>query len=218
VTLFADRREAGRLLGEALAAGVGPDVGGSVVVLAIPRGGVVVGEAVARALGAPLDVVIPRKVGAPGNPELGVGAIAPGVRVLDERMISALHVPPEYLEREIAAQEAEIERRQRAYRAGRPPLDVTGRVAVVVDDGIATGGTAAAALRWARSAGAARVVLAVPVAPPQSLRRLRGDADDVVVLATPDPFLAVGEWYRRFGQTGDDEVVETLARVRGDAA
>ncbi len=212
--IFADRAEAGERLAEALAELAGSDV----VVLAIPRGGVIVGEAVARALGARLDVVVPRKVGAPGNPELGIGAIAPGVRVLDERMIEVLRVSPGYLEREIAAQEREIERRQRLYRAGRPPLEVRGRTTVVVDDGIATGGTAAAALRWARSRGAEVVVLAVPVAPVQSLIRLRAEADRIVVLDTPEPFLAVGEWYRRFDQTTDDEVIAALARVHGDAA
>jgi putative phosphoribosyl transferase len=214
VTLFADRAEAGERLAEVLAA----RVSGDVVVLAIPRGGVIVGEIVARSLGAPLDVVIPRKIGAPGNPELGIGAIAPGVRVLDDRMIEILHVSPAYLEREIESQEREIERRQAAYRAGRPPLDVGDKVAVVVDDGIATGGTAAAALRWARSRGAARVVLAVPVAPAASIARLQADADEIVVLATPEPFLAVGEWYRRFDQTSDGEVVEALGHVPGDAA
>ncbi len=213
MTVFTDRAEAGARLAEALAEFAGSDV----VILSIPRGGVLVGEVVARALGAPLDVVVPRKIGAPGNPELGIGAVAPGVRVLDERTIVALHVAPAYLDREIEAQEQEIERRQHAYRAGRPPLDVAGRIAIVVDDGIATGGTAAAALRWARSRGAAEVVLAVPVAPSQSLARLRDEADRIVVLATPSPFLAVGEWYRRFDQTTDDEVVAALARVRGDA-
>jgi putative phosphoribosyl transferase len=212
--IFADRAEAGERLAEALVALAGPDI----VILAIPRGGVIVGEAVARALGAPLDVVIPRKIGAPGNPELGIGAVAPGVRVLDERMIQALGVPGEYLEREIRAQEREIDRRQQAYRAGRPPIDVRGKVAVVVDDGIATGGTAAAALRWARSQGAESVVLAVPVAPFASLERLRPEADRTIVLATPEPFLAVGEWYVHFDQTTDGEVVAALARAHGDAA
>jgi putative phosphoribosyl transferase len=214
MTLFADRAEAGERLAEALTGLTGRDV----VVLAIPRGGVIVGEAVARVLGAPLDVVVPRKIGAPGNPELGIGAVAPGVRVLDERMVLALHVPAAYIDREIEVQEREIERRQLAYRAGRPPLDVRDATAVVVDDGIATGGTAAAALRWARSRGAAEVVLAVPVAPVPSLIRLRDEADRIVVLATPEPFLAVGEWYRRFDQTTDDEVIAALARAHGDAA
>ena len=210
MTLFADRTEAGEELARALDEYAGVDA----AILAIPRGGVIVGEAVARALGAPLDVVVPRKIGAPGNPELGVGAIAPGVAVLDEEMIGALRVSREYLVAEIAAQEREIARRQHAYRAGRPPIDLTGRVAIVVDDGIATGGTAAAALRWAR-ARAASIVLAVPVAPAPSLARLRPEADRIVVLATPEPFFAVGEWYRRFEQTSDAEVVEALARIAG---
>lgn len=207
--MFADRVDAGERLALALADFAGPDA----VVLAIPRGGVIVGEVVARALHAPLDVVIPRKIGAPMNPELGLGAIAPGVRVLDRRMLEALRVSDEYLEREIEDQESEIERRQRAYREGRSPVDVRGKVAIVVDDGVATGGTAAAALRWARAQDAGRVVLAVPVAPGASLARLSQEADEVVVLAAPDPFYAVGEWYRRFDQTSDEEVVAALARA-----
>jgi putative phosphoribosyl transferase len=205
--IFEDRREAGRALATALHEHAGTDC----VVLAIPRGGVIVGEVVARTLGAPLDVVIPRKIGAPGNPELGIGAVAPGVTVLDPRMVRMLDVSDEYLERETTAQEHEIERRQRAYRGRRPPATIDGKVAIVVDDGIATGGTAVAALRWARRQGARRVVLAVPVAPRQALGRLREEADEIVVLATPEPFLAVGEWYRRFDQTGDEEVVSALA-------
>jgi predicted phosphoribosyltransferase len=207
--IFADRVEAGERLAVALARYKGADA----VVLAIPRGGVIVGEAVARALGLPLDVVVPRKIGAPGNPELGLGAIAPGVRVLDEWLIERLGVTEEYLEREIEAEEREIERRERVYRAGRPPVDVAGKVAIVVDDGVATGGTAIAALRWARAQGAARVVLAVPVAPPGSVPRLAREADEVVVLETPEPFFAVGEWYRRFDQTTDEEVIAALARA-----
>jgi putative phosphoribosyl transferase len=205
---FADRTEAGRLLASELERFAGSDV----VVLAIPRGGVVVADEVARSLGAPLDVVIPRKVGAPGNPELGLGAVAPGVEVLDERLIRTLDVGEAYLRDEIASQQREIERRAEAYRRGRPPVDVAGRVAVVVDDGVATGGTAIAALRWARRAGAARVVLAVPVAPREALDRLRAEADEVVVLAAPEPFYAVGQWYDRFGQVEDDEVVRILSR------
>ena len=212
--IFANRVEAGERLGDALR----PLAGSNAVVLAIPRGGVIVGEAAARALGAALDVVVPRKIGAPGNPELAIGAVAPGIRVLDRRMVVGLGVSDAYLDREISAQEAEIERRQRAYRQGRPPRPVEGRVAIVVDDGVATGSTAVAALRWAREQGADRVVLAVPVAPPQSLDRLRAEADDVVVLETPSPFFAVGEWYRDFDQTSDRQVVEALARSAGTRA
>lgn len=212
--IFADRIDAG----ERLAKGLAHLAGSECVVLAIPRGGVIVGEVIARELGAPLDVVVPRKIGAPGNPELAIGAVAPGIRVLDPRMVGALGVTDRYLDREIAEQEAEIERRQRAYRGGRPPQPVKGRVAIVVDDGVATGSTAVAALRWARARGAERVVLAVPVAPPQSLERLRAEADEVVVLETPQPFLAVGEWYRDFDQTTDEEVVSALARSAGSRA
>lgn len=209
--IFADRLEAGEQLAKALEHLAGSDC----VVLAIPRGGVIVGEVVARALGAPLDVVVPRKVGAPGNPELAIGAVAPGIRVLDPRMVAAFRVSDGYLEREIANQEAEIERRQHAYREGRPPQRVADRIAIVVDDGVATGSTAVAALRWARAQGAARVVLAVPVAPPQALERLRHEADELVVLETPEPFFAVGEWYRNFEQTSDAQVVSALARSAG---
>lgn len=212
--IFADRIDAGERLAKALS----HLAGSRCVVLSIPRGGVIVGEVVARELGAPLDVVVPRKIGAPGNPELAIGAVAPGIRVLDPRMVAALGVTDRYLEREITDQEAEIERRQHAYRGGRPPQPVEGGVAVVVDDGVATGSTAVAALRWARARGAERVVLAVPVAPPQSLERLHAEADEVVVLETPQPFLAVGEWYRDFDQTTDEQVVSALARSAGTRA
>ena len=204
--IFADRLEAGERLADALS----PLAGSDAVVLAIPRGGVVVGRVVADRLGVQLDVVIPRKVGAPGNPELGLGAVAPGVRVLDDRLVSELRVTPEYLEREIESQEREIARREAAYREGRPPIEVEGKIAIVVDDGVATGGTAMAACRWARRARAARVILAVPVAPRQARAMLEREADQFVVLATPDPFFAVGQWYRDFDQVSDKEVVALL--------
>jgi putative phosphoribosyl transferase len=204
--MFADRVDAGRRLADALGHLEGEDV----VVLGVPRGGVEVAAEVARSRGWPLDIVIPRKVGAPTNPELGLGAVAPGVRVLDERMIRQLGVSDEYLEREIADQEAEIRRRTEAYRGDRPPVEVAEKVAVVVDDGVATGGTSAAALRWAREQGASRVVLAVPVAPREAVARLSKEADEVVCLATPDPFFAVGQWYEAFPQTSDREVVALL--------
>ncbi len=185
-------------------------VDGPAVVLAVPRGGVEVAAPVARALGAPLDVVVPKKVGAPGNPELGLGAVAPGVRVLDQRLIEGLGVSEAYLEAEISREEAEVARRTDAYRAGRPPVDVSGRVAVIVDDGVATGGTALAAIAWAKAAGASRVVFAAPVAPPEAVKRLAADCDTVVVLHSPRAFFAVGEWYERFGQVSDDEVKDAL--------
>jgi putative phosphoribosyl transferase len=204
--MFEDRFEAGRRLADALSHLEGEPV----VVLGVPRGGVEVAAEVAKAHGWPLDIVIPRKVGAPFNPELGLGAIAPGVRVLDERMIRSLDVSEEYLEAEIASQEEEIRRRTAAYRRERPAASLQGKVAVVADDGVATGGTAAAALRWARAQGAKRVVLAIPVAPREAVARLSKEADEVVCLATPEPFFAVGQWYQRFHQTSDHEVVEML--------
>jgi predicted phosphoribosyltransferase len=205
--MFADRADAGRRLAEALRHLHGEDV----VILGVARGGIEVAAEVAEQREWPLDIVIPRKVGAPFNPELGIGAIAPGVRVLDEDMLRALRVTEEYVEEEIARQEEEIARRAEAYRGGRPPVPLRGRTAVIVDDGLATGGTAVAAVRWARREGAARVVLAVPVAPREAVTRLSKEADEVVALATPEPFAAVGQWYDRFTQTSDLRVVELLA-------
>jgi putative phosphoribosyl transferase len=210
--LFADRTEAGAKLGERLAEDLGADA--EPVVLGIPRGGVVVAAEVADRLDAPLDVVVPRKIGAPFNPELGLGAVAPGVQVLDEYLIRELGVTREYLDREIAAQEREIARREEAYRGGRPPVEVRDRTAVVVDDGVATGGTAVAAVRWAKAQDAGEVVLAVPVAPPQARGMLEREADRFVALATPEPFHAVGQWYRDFDQVSDEEVVAILSRTR----
>jgi len=209
--LFADRTEAGRKLGERLADDLGKDA--AAVVLGIARGGVVVAAEVADCLGAPLDIVVPRKVGAPFNPELGLGAVAPGVQVLDEYLIRELGVTREYLDAEIAAQEREIARREEAYRGGRPPVEVRDRVAIVVDDGVATGGTAVAAVRWTKAQGAKEVVLAVPVAPPQAEALLEREADRFVALVTPEPFHAVGQWYRDFDQVSDEGVVAILGRA-----
>lgn len=181
------------------------------VVLGIPRGGVEIAAVLAEALHAELDVVIPRKVGAPGNPELGLGAIAEGVQVLDDHLLKVLGVDEDYLRQEIEAQEEEIRRRSTAYRNNRPAPHLGGKIAVVVDDGVATGGTAVAALRWARAEGAAKVMLAVPVAPKEAVKRLRREADQVYVLATPEPFYAVGQWYDDFPQVSDERVVELLA-------
>jgi putative phosphoribosyl transferase len=208
---YADRRDAG----ERLAPAVVEVVQGPAVVLGIPRGGVLVAVPVARALDAPLDVVVPKKLGAPGNPELGIGAVAPGVRVLDEWLITRLGVSADYLESEIEREEEEMARRTARYRGGRPPVDLGGRTAVVVDDGVATGGTALAALAWVRSQAAGRVVFAAPVGPPQILDRLRGACDQVVLLRAPEAFFAVGEWYERFDQVTDEEVTEALAAASG---
>jgi putative phosphoribosyl transferase len=208
--VFRDREEAGRALAAALHGRVDR---AHALILAIPRGGAIVAAPVARALDAPLDVVIPHKLGAPDNPELAIGAVAPGVRVLDEGITRALHVPDDYIEDEVAAQEAEIERRTARYRDDRPGPAFEGVTAVVVDDGVATGATAIAALRWARARGAERVVFAAPVGPVSALRVLAEECDDVVILETPRSFRAVGEWYDRFDQVTDEQV---LAVLRGD--
>ncbi len=209
--MFTNRIEAGKRMAEALDHLSGEDV----VVLGVPRGGVEVAAEVAAQKGWPLDIVIPKKVGAPFNPELGLGAIAPGVRVLDERMLETLGVSEEYLEKEIRKQEDEIRRRTEAYRRDRRPLEIAGKTAVVVDDGIATGGTAVAAVRWAKEQRAKRVVLAVPVAPREAVAKLSKEADEVVCLATPEPFFAVGQWYADFPQIDDEQVIELLDRVAG---
>jgi predicted phosphoribosyltransferase len=206
---FADRHDAGVRLAAALV----DAVTGPAVVLGIPRGGVLVAAPVARALAAPLDVVVPKKVGAPFNPELGLGAVAPGVRVLDLELIARLGVSEAYLDREIEREEAEIERRTAAYRVGRPPLDLQGKTAVVVDDGVATGGTAVAAARWARAQRAPTVVFAAPVGPPETAARLGPACDRVILLLSPRSFSAVGEWYDRFDQVTDDEVRAALSAV-----
>jgi putative phosphoribosyl transferase len=212
-TLFEDRRDAGRRLAHALDRYRDTDP----VVLALPRGGVPVGFEVAKALAAPLDVLIVRKIGAPGHPELGIGAVIDGSEphlVLNDEIVRQVRPSAAYIEEEKRRQLAEIERRRRRYLGDRSAIPVENRTAIVVDDGIATGGTVKAALRGVAGLRPARLVLAVPVAPADSLAELSGDCDDVVCLATPEPFYAVGSHYRDFMQTEDDEVVRLLAEGR----
>jgi len=204
---FADRVEAGRVLGERVASlGLGDPV-----VLALPRGGVPVAGEVARALDAPFDVYVARKIGAPGRPELGVGALAEGGEpVFDEALLDALGLQPGDLAATVAREREELRRRVAAYRGDRELEQVKGRDVVVVDDGLATGGTARAALKALRGLSPRRLVLAVPVAPPDTLRALRSLADDMVAVLTPAHFGAVGAWYRRFEQLDDAEVLAAL--------
>jgi putative phosphoribosyl transferase len=212
---FADRAAAGR----SLAARLLHLRDEQVVVLGLPRGGVPVAFEVAQALGAPLDVILVRKIGVPFQPELAMGAIGEnGVRVLNDEVVRLARVSTVEFERADAQERAELDRRAVRFRGGRPPLQLQGRTAVIVDDGIATGSTARAACAVARAHGAARVVLAVPVAPPDWTTRLAGAADEYVALANPEPFIAVGQFYDRFTQTTDDEVVSLLAAAEGGAA
>lgn len=227
--VFANRGAAGRELAarivelDAQRHGVqGPDAlppildgSASPVVLALPRGGVPVGFEVAAALHAPLDVLLARKIGAPGNPELGMGAIAEGgVRVLSEDVLRGLLVSQEELEHSSGTAEAEMRRRVRLYRGERPPVPLEGRTAIVVDDGLATGGTARAAIRAARRRGATRVLLAVPVGARSTVEALSLEADEVICLLEPEPMWAIGMWYRDFSQVPDNEVLTLLADAR----
>ena len=215
--LFRDRRDAGRQLAAAL--GLYRD--SHPLVLALPRGGVPVGFEVTKTLGAPLDVLLVRKIGAPGQEELGLGAIVDGhdpQLVLNEEIIRVVAPPPGYIEAEVRRQLAEIERRRQHYAGDRPPIPVDRRVVIVVDDGIATGGTVKAALRRVARLHPARLVLAVPVAPADTLRQLAADCDDIVCLAKPEPFYAVGPHYQDFRQTTDEEVVRLLAKAQQRSA
>ncbi|WP_111721452.1 phosphoribosyltransferase [Homoserinimonas sp. OAct 916] len=204
--LFRDRTDAGRKL----AARLEDLAAEKPIILALPRGGVPVAGEVALALDAPLDVIVVRKLGAPFNEEFAMGAIGDGVEVLHDETIRSLNVTPAQLEKVRARERAELDRRLARFRAGRPPLDLQGRTAVVVDDGIATGATAMAACAVARALGAARVVLAVPVAPPDFDP---GDqVDEFICLERPPHFMAIGQWYTDFTQTTDDEVLRWLEK------
>ncbi len=207
--LFRDRREAGRLLAEQLIGYRKRDP----VVLALPRGGVPVAFEIATALDAPLDVLLVRKIGVPSEPELALGAVVDGATpdlVIDEQLMAALDIPQSYVESESKKQLAEIERRRRVYLGDRKPLDIKGRTAIVVDDGIATGNTMRVALRALARRAPGAVVLAVPVAPPAAIDLLRPEVTDIVCLDTPSDFLAIGQFYEDFTQLRDDTVVQLL--------
>jgi putative phosphoribosyl transferase len=208
---FADRTDAGRQLAERLT-GLPAD---RVVVLGLPRGGVPVAAEVAAAIGAPLDVIIVRKLGVPFSPELGMGAIGEaGARVISADVVAGARVTEQELAQVEERERVELDRRARRFRGTVPPLPLDGKIAVVVDDGIATGSTARAACQIARARGAARIVLAVPVAPTRFTDRIGPDADEFVCLRTPVPFYSIGQFYADFRPTSDSEVIACLARAR----
>ncbi|MGH7579896.1 MAG: phosphoribosyltransferase [Gemmatimonadales bacterium] len=211
--VYLDRAEAGEVLAGALAAYANrPDV----ILLALPRGGVPVAYQVARALRAPLDVFLVRKLGVPGQEELAMGAVASGgVRVLNEQVVRHLRIPESVIASVAAWELEEVRRRERAYRGDRPAPAVRGMTVILVDDGLATGSTMLAAVRALRLQEPARIVVAVPVAAPDTCELLRAEADEVVCTVTPEPFHAVGLWYEDFSQTTDEEVRELLGRSTG---
>lgn len=208
--LFQDRFEAGRVLASRL-----QDLRDrtDIVVLALPRGGVPVGYEVAIALHAPLDVFVVRKLGAPGQEELAMGALGSGgVTVLNRRVVQALGLTQSEIDTAVQREERELERREREYRDGRPPLDVNGRTALLVDDGLATGSSMRVAVTSLLEKSPTEIVVAVPVASPETYSEFEGEVDRLVCISTPEPFLAVGQWYRDFSQTTDEQVRELLRR------
>jgi len=210
---FENRREAGALLAAHLDQYARRN---DVIVLALPRGGVPVAHEVATALAAPLDIFLVRKLGLPGHPELAMGAIASGgIRVMNEDVMRWAHVPASAVDAVVRIEQAELERREQDYRTGRPLVALAGRIVILVDDGLATGSTMRAAVEAVRALGPARVVVAVPVGAPAACIQMASIADDLVCARSPEPFSAVGQWYRDFSQTTDAEVralLETQAR------
>jgi putative phosphoribosyl transferase len=209
--LFYDRTDAGRRLAKLLKR----RIQGPCIVLAIPRGGVVVGYEVAKELGCPLDVVISRKVGAPAQPELAVGAVAEdGVVFVDEEIAGLVGVSRDYVEWRAGEELREVRRRAEEYRGGREMPDLSGKTVILVDDGLATGLTMMAAIHMARNKGAEKVVVAVPVSPPETVAKLRRHADEVICLETPTNFYAIGQFYERFDQLTDEETNSILRKSR----
>jgi len=208
---FANRTEAGCLLAEKLVKYAGRD---DVIVLGLPRGGVPVANEVAKRLGAPLDVFIVRKLGVPGFEELAAGAIASGgVRVLNEDVMRAIPHADEAIETVTARETAELERREHEYRYGRPAPELRDRTVILIDDGLATGATMRAAVKALRQSGAAKIVVAVPVGPPDTCREIEKEADETICLSTPEFFQAVGQYYEDFSQTSDEDVRTLLNRA-----
>jgi len=209
--LFRDRTEGSQLLAQKLTAYRNQP---EVLVLGLPRGGVPVAFEVAKALNAPLDVFLVRKLGVPGHEELAMGAIASGgVRVLNSEVVQGLNLSSEAIDKVAAKEQQELERRERAYRGNRPPLDVRDRTVIIVDDGLATGATMRAAAVALRQQQPGRIVIGVPVSAPETCNQFRAEVDEIVCAVTPQPFYAVGLWYENFSQTTDEEVRDLLERA-----
>lgn len=209
--MFKDRVSAGKQLAVALDKFRSENL----LVVGIPRGGVVVAIEVAKALGAGLDLIIPRKIGAPGNQELAIGAVAgEGQVIINPELVAALNVPQDYIDRQEKREVEEIQRRRRLYLGNEAASDVAGKTVLLVDDGLATGYTALAGIRALRMRGPEKIVLAVPVAPKETLMKMRPEADEIVCLSVPEPFFAVGQFYEAFGQVSDGEVVAALEDFR----
>jgi putative phosphoribosyl transferase len=212
VKRFKNRMHAGELLAKRLGMYAGRS---NVIVLALPRGGVPVGFAVAKALQVPLDVMVVRKLGIPGHEEFAMGAIASGGEyVLNHDLVQKIGVPAQMIEATTRRELAELERREAVYRAGRPPLQLRGCSVILVDDGLATGATMQVAVKAVRNAEPARIIVAVPVGAPETCSEMKKEADEVICYCTPDPFHAVGLWYEDFSQTTDEEVMKLLEQAR----
>ncbi len=209
--IFQDRTDAGRQLASKLTKYAGS---ADLLVLALPRGGVPVALEVAQKLGAPLDVFLVRKLGVPGHEELAMGAIASGgVRVTNEDVVRFLNIPDEVINIVEAEERRELQRRENVYRSGRTPIEVEGKIVILVDDGLATGSTMRAAAKALQLQNPARIVIAVPVSAPETCEEFRREVDEIVCVATPDPFRGVGLWYENFAQTTDEEVRELLQQA-----
>ncbi|MBI4474951.1 MAG: phosphoribosyltransferase [Acidobacteria bacterium] len=209
--MFADRADAGRILASKLTAYKGrPDV----VIFALPRGGIPVAYEIGKAIGAPIDVFVVRKLGVPGQEELAMGAIATGdIRIINYEVVNQLGITQEAIDAVTDQQREELRRREQLYRGGRPQREVRGQSVILVDDGIATGSTMRAAIAALRQLGPARIVVAVPVAAPETCQQIGGEVDEIICAATPEPLFSIGQWYKRFEQTTDDEVRDLLGRA-----
>ncbi len=209
---FKDRRDAGKKLAKKLISFKGSR---DAVILGLPRGGVIIADEAAKELGLPLDLIIARKIGAPGNEEFAIGAITEtGDQILDENTVEMFVIPKHYIEKTVKKELAEAKRRAKAYRGGKKPADLNGKTAIIIDDGIATGMTMKAAIRSARKKGAKKIIAAVPIAAPDSANEIKRYADETVFLHEPYYFSSVGSFYNRFEQTSDKQVINIMKRYK----